>query len=88
MSADVADWLDLPAVAESRLDDGLRARLASGEGGPPVPPPWTTRVSAVLWWHRATDAARDQLPPAMRAAPTLPITVGALVRYRDSPVGS
>ena len=56
------DWLDLPAVPESRLDDALRARLVAGEGGPPAPPPWTTTVSAVLWWHRAAPAAADHLP--------------------------
>lgn len=81
-------WLDLPAVPESRLDDVLRDRLAAGEGGPPVPPPWTTSVSAVLWWHRAAPDAAQHLPEAVRHLPRLPITVGALVRYRNSPVGS
>jgi hypothetical protein len=82
------NWLNLPAVPESRLDDALRARLAAGEGGPPAPPPWTTSVSAVLWWHRAAPDAAQRLPDAVRDLPHLPITVGALVRYRNSPVGS
>jgi hypothetical protein len=83
-----ADWVDLPAVPESRLGPDLRARLLAGEGSPPPPPPWRTQVAAVVWWHRADPAARDQLPEAVRHLPSLPLTVGALVRYRDSPVGS
>lgn len=82
------EWLDLPAVPESRLDTSTRTRLIAGEGGPPVAPPWRTQVSAVLWWQRATSEAVAQLPEAMRSLPSLPITVGALVRYRNSPVGS
>ena len=88
MTVRAPDWLDLPSVPESRLDAGTRARLAAGEGGPPAPPPWTTTVSAVLWWHRAAPGAVEHLPEAVRGLPHLPITVGALVRYRDSPVGS
>lgn len=82
------DWLDLPAVPESRLDPGTHDRLVAGEGGPPVPPPWTTSVSSVLWWHRAAPGAAEHLSAAVRGLPHLPITVGALVRYRHSPVGS
>jgi hypothetical protein len=81
-------WVDLPSVPESQLAPGVRSRLLAGEGGPPAPPPWSTQVAAVLWWHRATPAAVEQLPEAMRNLPYLPITVGAFVRYRDSPVGS
>jgi hypothetical protein len=84
----VPDWLDLPAVPESRLGEALRQRLTIGEGGPAAPPPWSTEVSAVLWWHRATHEAAAHLPPTMRTSPSWPITVGALVRYRNSPVGS
>ncbi len=81
-------WPDLAAVPESALDDALRARLDAGEAGPPPPPPWDTVVSAVLWWHRATPDALAQVPEALRGIPTLPITVGAIVRYQESPVGS
>jgi hypothetical protein len=81
-------WPDLHAVPESTLDAPLRARLDAGEAGPPPPPPWDTVVSAVLWWHRATPAALSYVPAALRDLGTLPITVGAVVRYRESPVGS
>src|SRR3954454_8322493 len=83
----VPEWVDLPAVPESRLGDELPLRLVDGEGGPPAPTPWSTEVSAVLWWHRAAPDAADLLPEAVRGLPTLPITVGALVRYRSTPVG-
>ncbi|HSP36512.1 MAG TPA: hypothetical protein VLR26_02035 [Frankiaceae bacterium] len=86
--AEAPEWIDLPAVPESQVGGTLRARLVAGEGGPPAPPPWSTQVSAVLWWHRAAPQAVEQLPDAVRGLPHLPITVGALVRYRDSPVGS
>jgi hypothetical protein len=81
-------WPDLPSVLESTLHDPLRARLEAGEGGPPPAPPWDTRVSAVLWWHRASPAALAHVPSALKDLKTLPITVGALVRYQESPVGS
>jgi hypothetical protein len=44
-------------------------------------------VSAVIWWHRAAPDAAEHLPEAVRDLPTLPITVGALVRYKTTPVG-
>ncbi|MDP9400089.1 MAG: acetoacetate decarboxylase family protein [Actinomycetota bacterium] len=54
---------------------------------PSARPPWTTRLRAVIWWHRARDAARDQLPPALRSRRLVPVTIGALVQYLESPVG-
>jgi hypothetical protein len=53
-----------------------------------VPPaPWRSEIDAVLWWHRATPAARERLPPALvgRAGP--PLTLGGLIAYRRGPVG-
>jgi hypothetical protein len=41
----------------------------------------------VLWWHRATPAARERLPPALRARAGLPVTLGGLISYRVGPVG-
>lgn len=46
------------------------------------PPPWPARVRATLWWHRATAEAR-----ALGPSPSLPLTVGMVVEYLDSPVG-
>lgn len=44
-------------------------------------------MDAVLWWHRATPAARARLPPALAARAGLPVTIGGLISYRDGPVG-
>lgn len=49
--------------------------------------PWRSVIDAVLWWHRATPAARDALAPGLAVRAGLPITIGALVTYREGPVG-
>jgi hypothetical protein len=49
--------------------------------------PWTVRLDAVAWWHRARPGATAALPPALRGSRVLPVTMGALVRYHDTPVG-
>jgi len=64
--------------------------FAVSESVPPpsaAPAPWSTRLEAVVWWHRATPAARTALPAALRARPALPLTVVAFVRYTATPVG-
>jgi hypothetical protein len=53
-----------------------------------VPPaPWRSRVEAVLWWHRATPAARAALPAALAGRAGPPVTIGGMVAYREGPVG-
>lgn len=47
-----------------------------------APPPWPARVRAALWWHRTTPQGR-----ALRPSPAVPLTVGMVVDYLDSPVG-
>ena len=49
--------------------------------------PWRSVIDAVLWCHPATPAARDTLAPELSARAGLPITLGALVTYREGPVG-
>jgi hypothetical protein len=74
---------DVEGVAESALHDADAARL------PPTsaPPPWTTVLDAVVWFHRAAPTAADHLPGRLRGRRALPVTVGALIRYRETPVG-
>ena len=75
---------ELASVPESRLgEDAARAIPA---GGPPAP--WTTRLRAIVWLHRALPGASDVLPPPLRGRPALPLTIGALVQYADTPVGA
>lgn len=66
---------DLPGVVESALSDAVLAQLPASTPAPP----WHCRVRAVVWVQRGTAP----LP----GAPALPLTVGAVVDYLDSPVG-
>ena len=72
--------LDVPGVPETVLPPGTLDRLPAGSAAPPARVP----VRAVLWLGRG----RPPLPPGSPyAGRTLPVTVGALVDYLDSPVG-
>src|SRR5215204_3668804 len=70
-------------VPESALADADAAALPPSS----APAPWTTRLQAIVWWHRAAPHAAEHLPAALRSRRTLPVTVGALVKYLDTPVG-
>jgi hypothetical protein len=74
---------EIEGVTESALTDDDATRL------PPrsAPAPWGTVLDAVVWFHRAAPNAAERLPRALRDRRTLPITVGALIRYRETPVG-
>jgi Acetoacetate decarboxylase (ADC) len=54
---------------------------------PPPPAPWDCTLDAVVWFHRAAPNATEQLLPELRQRRTIPITIGALISYRDTPVG-
>ena len=73
----------IEGVAESALPDADAARLP----GASAAAPWATVLDAVVWFHRAAPGARGRLPAALRGRRGLPVTVGALVRYRETPVG-
>ena len=73
--------LDLPAVVESLLPDALLAQLPLTTPAPP----WDCRVRAVVWVQRAVAPLPASSPWAGEA---LPLTMGAVVDYLDSPVGS
>lgn len=73
----------IAGVPESALADAIAAQLP--DSSPPAP--WHTRADVVVWVHPAAPGARRHLPPALRDARTIPLTVGAFVRYRDTPVG-
>jgi hypothetical protein len=44
-------------------------------------------LSAIVWMHRATDEAVALLPARLQAHRRLALTIGALIRYRSTPVG-
>jgi acetoacetate decarboxylase len=74
---------EIEGVTESALADDDAARLPRESS----PAPWATVLDAVVWFHRAAPGAADRLPRALRDRRTLPVTVGALIRYRETPVG-
>ena len=61
------------------------AESATEPGDVPIssPPPWPAAVRATLWWHRSTEQAKAIGPKG----PVLPITIGMVVDYLESPVG-
>ena len=75
---------EVHGVPESALADDDAARLP----GASAPAPWATVLDAVLWFHRAAPGAAERLPAALRGRRALPITVGALIRYAETPVGA
>lgn len=82
-----AERTDLPGAPESRLPIALLEQVLAAQPDRTPPPPWPTRVEAVLWWHRSAPAARDALPAGLRQQHTMSVTVGAYLRYLDTPVG-
>ena len=73
----------IEGVPESALADADAAGLPASS----APAPWTTRLQAVVWWHRAAPHAAEHLPAPLRGRRTLPVTIGALISYLDTPVG-
>ena len=75
--------MEIEAVPESALSPADAALMPSES----PPAPWATVLDAVLWFHRAAPGAAERLPAALRGRRALPVTVGALIRYRETPVG-
>jgi len=73
----------LRGVPESALSQALVATLPRNQ----APAPWECRCSALLWLGRGGRAAASVLPPALAGSPAL-VTLGAFVRYTDTPVGA
>ncbi|SHM92930.1 acetoacetate decarboxylase family protein [Cryptosporangium aurantiacum] len=71
----------IPSVPESLLASDVELPTSS------APAPWRTRIDAAFWWHRAAPDARSVLPPELAASGVIPVTLGAFVRYRETPVG-
>lgn len=74
---------NVDGVPECELGDALASRIP----GRSAPAPWETRVQAILWFHRAAPGAADQLPARLRGERAVPLTIGAFIRYLETPVG-
>jgi Acetoacetate decarboxylase (ADC) len=79
----VRTYAVMHAVPESVLPERVAAQLPAAAPSAP----WSTRLHAVVWWHRATPAAPAAMPVPLRSRRRLGLTVAAFVRYTDTPVG-
>lgn len=73
----------IPSVPESAIPEDLAARLPA-----PVPAPWLTSGSGLLWMHRAAAGAEDYHQRGLAFDRSLPVTVAAFLRYEKGPVGA
>jgi hypothetical protein len=73
----------IPSVPESEISETLAARLPE-----PVPAPWTTSGSGLLWLHRASVSATAHHQSGLSFDRALPVTVAAFLRYDEGPVGA
>jgi hypothetical protein len=69
-------------VPETAVSPALVARLPAAA----APAPWQAECEAVVWFHRASQAAAAALAPGLRGRPL--VVVGGLVRYARTPVGA
>ena len=79
-------------VRGARAQESRRRGSASPTTTPPAPgaapAPWATVLDAVVWFHRAAPGrGRAAAAPRCAGGAALPVTVGALIRYRETPVG-
>ena len=75
--------ISIAGVPESQLSRDVAAGLPDSAPGPP----WDCRVSSVFWFHRAKAGAAEALPKVLLGSPRVAVTIGALIRCIDSPVG-
>lgn len=73
----------VPGVPESTVSHALAASLPE-----PEPAPWTTSGSGLLWLHAASHAAASHHQRGLTYQRSLPVTVGAFLRYDRGPVGA
>ena len=73
-----ARLLAVPSAPESALQPAVLERLPATS----PPAPWDCRLRAVVWVQRGAPALTTPLPGRV-----LPVTVGAVIDYLDTPVG-
>ncbi|MGD1058580.1 MAG: acetoacetate decarboxylase family protein [Solirubrobacteraceae bacterium] len=73
----------IPSVPESAISGELAAGLPA-----PVPAPWTTSGSGLMWLQRAAANADRFQQPGLSYDRALPLTVAAFLRYEEGPVGA
>jgi hypothetical protein len=78
------DLRAVPGVAECTLSDAVAAGLPAE--APPAP--WTVRCSSITWYGRGGRAAARAAGRSVVRSGRALATVGGLVAYADTPVGS
>jgi hypothetical protein len=71
-------------IPESALSNAVAALLPATSARAP----WKTVADAVFWVHRAAPDAERALAPELQGRPTIPLTIGAFIRYAETPIGS
>jgi hypothetical protein len=82
VSLSAAEIAALSGVPETTLPGDIATTLPSSTPGPP----WTVRMSGLLWWHKPRPDAERALPPQLEAR-RRGVTNAGFVRYADTPVG-
>jgi hypothetical protein len=86
--ADVVPIIDplqrVAGIPESALSNAVAALLPAASARAP----WKTVADAVFWVHRAAPGAERALAPEFQGRRTIPLTIGAFIRYAQTPVGS
>lgn len=78
------DLAGVPGVPETTLPAHLLPTLPANV----APAPWSVSGSALVWRSKATPAAREALPAALRDRARPLSVVGGMVRYDETPVGT
>lgn len=79
----MTDLVEVPGTSETRLPEAVVQELPAGA---PPPAPWTVRATAIMWLSRARPGVTRTCADGVRGRPLL--TLGAVLRYLDTPVGS
>jgi hypothetical protein len=72
----------IPSVPESEITEELASRLPRA-----VPAPWKTSGSGLVWLHRATPGADAHHQRGLTFARSIPLTMGAFLRYDEGSSG-
>jgi len=72
----------IPSVPESEITEALASRLP-----PATPAPWRTSGSGLIWMHRAAPRAETYHQRGLTFARSIPITMGAFLRYDEGSAG-
>ncbi|AXQ31110.1 hypothetical protein D0B54_21575 [Solimonas sp. K1W22B-7] len=78
------DITAIPGSPESVLSPAMLSQLPASA----APAPWDAQAQAILWWGRPSQQLHSQLTPRMQAQGKPLLSIGAILRYDDTPVGT